>query len=106
MTVRELSNVAAELDRISSHLESERRGRGLKFLRAFHAAVAQIRQFPQIYSLADDGLPPHEVRNAILERFDYRVVYLVRPDEVVLLTVAHTSRRPEHWHRRLADPAL
>ena len=54
MNVRELPNVASELERISTHLETERRGRGLKFLRAFHAAVARIRQFPQVFP---DGRP-------------------------------------------------
>lgn len=62
-----------------------------------------IGRFPQLYSPVEDGLPPHEIRNALFDHFDYRVIYTVRPDEAVVLTVTHTSRRPRHWHHRLDE---
>ena len=79
---------------------------GDRFLNEFAKIAEMLERLPQLYPLVEDDLPPHEIRNAILDRFDYRVIYLVRPNEVVILTVTHTSRRPEHWHDRLADPAL
>ena len=69
--------------------------------------MEQIERLPQFGPLVEDDHPPHEVRNALLRSpFDQRVIYLVRPDEAVILAVSHTSRRPYHWHRRLAEPAL
>lgn len=85
-------------------LESERRGTGFRFADAYERVRETLERFPQLFSPVEDDVPPHEIRNAILERFDYRVVYLVRPDEAVILAVAHTDRRPGHWHRRLDDP--
>ena len=106
MRTRALAPAVDELASTADYLEAKRRGAGRQFLRAYREAFNNIKRFPQMYSLAEDEVPGHEIRNAILERFDYRVVYLVRPDEAVILTVAHTSRRPGHWHRRLDDETL
>lgn len=106
MKVRALDSVEADLDRIARYLERERPGWGFKFVDVYDAVYATIERLPQLYPLVDDGYPPHEIRNAILDHFDYRVIYAVKPDEAVILTVTHTSRRPKHWHDRLADPAL
>ena len=106
MNVRALDSVEADLDLITKFLETQRIGWGFRFVDAYDQVYDTIEQFPQLYPLVEDGLPPHEVRNAVLDRFDYRIVYLVRPDEAVILTVTHTSRRPKHWHDRLDDPAL
>jgi toxin ParE1/3/4 len=42
-----------------------------------------------------------EVRRVMLKRFPYWVVVLERPEEVVLVAVAHMKRRPNYWRRRL-----
>jgi len=33
------------------------------------------------------------------------VVYVVLPDHLVIIAIAHTSKRPGYWHRRIADLA-
>jgi hypothetical protein len=33
-------------------------------------------------------------------RFPYRVVYRNRPDEIVVVAVAHLRRRPGYWKNR------
>jgi plasmid stabilization system protein ParE len=106
MTVRALVPATDELAVIADNLEKERRGYGRRFLRAYREVLDNLVRFPQIYSPVEDGVADLEIRNAILERFDYRIVYLARADEVVILAIAHTSRRPEHWHRRLRDDSL
>lgn len=106
MNVRALDSVEADLDRITQHLERERSGWGFKFMDAYDRIYETIERLPQLYPPAEDSVPSLEIRNAIFDRFDYRVIYLVKPDEAVILTVAHTSRRPEHWHRRLTDPGV
>lgn len=103
MNVRETDSVAPELRRIASYLENERRGTGLRFFDAYDIILDTIRRFPQFYPVVEDEVPPHEIRNAIFDRLDYRAIYIVRPDEVVILAVTHTSRRPRHWHHRLDE---
>lgn len=106
MNVRELPAALDDVKAAVAYLERQRSGTGGRLVRAYEYIVEQIERFPQFYPLVDDDHPPHEVRNAVLDPFDYRVIYLVRPNEAVVLAVSHTSRRPYHWHRRLADPAL
>lgn len=40
------------------------------------------------------------VRRRILRRFPYSVLYSADDEEVVILAVAHQSRRPGYWRRR------
>lgn len=37
-----------------------------------------------------------------MHRFQYAVIYLCRPDESLVIAVAHTRRRPLYWLDRLA----
>jgi plasmid stabilization system protein ParE len=106
MKVRALQAATDDLKSAADYLEAARSGTGGRLIAAYREVVRQLRIFPQLFSLVEDDFPPHEVRNAILERFYYRVIYLVKPDEAVILAVTHTSRRPEHWHGRPADPGI
>lgn len=40
------------------------------------------------------------IRRRIVRRFPYSVLYATEDDEVVILAVAHQSRRPGYWQRR------
>jgi toxin ParE1/3/4 len=42
------------------------------------------------------------VRKYVLQRFPYLIFYIDYPDRVRILAVAHTSRRPGYWKRRIA----
>jgi len=46
-------------------------------------------------------IPKRNVRKFLLARFPYSVYYLSRDDEVLILAVAHGSRRPGYWRHRL-----
>ena len=41
------------------------------------------------------------VRRRIVRRFPYSILYTLEGDEVVVLAVAHQSRRPGYWTRRV-----
>lgn len=43
----------------------------------------------------------HGTRAYRLHKFRHLVVYVERPAEVIVVAVAHTSRRPGYWRRRL-----
>src|SRR5262245_25244290 len=72
---------------------------------AFHAAlvdaVLEIRTQPRFYAPADDAPPGVEVRNYVLLRFPYRVVYTIDNADISIVAVAHLRRRAGYWHRRL-----
>lgn len=74
---------------------------GLDFIATVRAAYARIRERPELYAPAEDAPAGRNVRNIPLDRFPFRVVYWVRPADVVIPAVAHTSRRPGYWKNRL-----
>jgi plasmid stabilization system protein ParE len=41
------------------------------------------------------------VRRRVIARFPYSIVYVELEDEVLILAVAHSRRRPSYWHKRL-----
>jgi hypothetical protein len=43
------------------------------------------------------------VRSHQVPVFPYRVVYLVRDDQLVIVAYAHQSRRPGYWQDRISD---
>lgn len=68
----------------------------LRFKEAVDAAVRRITQAPE--SLPRMSGPYRWVR---VQRFRYILVFRPRqPDEMVVVAVAHTSRRPGYWRRR------
>jgi plasmid stabilization system protein ParE len=42
-----------------------------------------------------------DIRRRIVRRFPYSILYTLDGDEVVILAVAHQSRRPGYWDRRV-----
>ena len=103
MTTRVLD--AAEADLVAAHrfLEGERSGLGARLLADYRAALENVERFPKMYSPVEDELSGRELRNVILERLKYRIVYEVRPTEVLVVAVLSTRQRPNSWHDRLTD---
>lgn len=66
------------------------------FLADLEDSEKQIVQFPE--SSPARG----KFRRKLLSRFPYSVIYTVKPDEILVVRVFHTSRRPESWRGRQA----
>lgn len=57
---------------------------------------------PEVHPPAPDAPAVHPpVRHAILRQFPYRVVFIDRPEELLVLAIAHLKRRPGSWRRRM-----
>lgn len=54
------------------------------------------RSFPRVQDIRR-----FEIRRALLARFPYAVVFLVREHELRVVAVAHAKRRPDYWLRRV-----
>src|SRR5713226_9987563 len=67
-----------------------------QFVVALDHAIAQITGAPQSW-------PPylHGTRFYRLRRYPYLVVYVEASASVQIIAVAHTSRRPSYWKRRV-----
>lgn len=42
-----------------------------------------------------------EVRHKLLIRFPYSILYVIEPDRIRVVAVAHQKRRPGYWSYRL-----
>jgi len=78
-----------------SFYESRMVGLGRSFAAAVERTVSLIREHP-------DAGPPAGVnrRRWLVSRFPYSIVYRLEPESVVIVAVAHQSRRPGYWRRR------
>ncbi len=98
--VRFTPEATAELEDAARWYEQRRAGLGLAFLSSVDQAVDALANWP------DAGTPVHglsaelPVRRVPVARFPYFVAYLVGPDAVHVLAVAHERRRPGYWSGR------
>lgn len=45
----------------------------------------------------------HGTRRCLLWRFPFNVVFRIEPGRLVIVAVAHTSRKPDYWSRRIQE---
>lgn len=80
--------------------DAARPGLGDEFRLEVQAYVewAATRELPGTASGSRHG---HKLRRLLLHRFPYALIFELRRDECVVWAVAHTSRRPGFWRRRI-----
>ena len=62
--------------------------------------MAAIQRAPDRFALYEGRRLSREYRRVLVSRFPYIVVYEMRPDEIAVAAIAHTSREPGYWERR------
>ena len=87
----------AEIDHEVDYYESCRVGLGAELEDEIDAVIDTIIQFPEA---APQWRNRPDRRLAILDRFPFAVPYQIKGEEIVILALAHTSRRPGYWSRR------
>jgi hypothetical protein len=103
MTYRILYGARQDALAAEARLEREHPGYGDAFADEFVAAVRAVLDRPRLHPPAADAPPGYEVREHLIRRFNYRVIYAILDDEILFVTVVHAHRRPRSWHRRLRD---
>ena len=88
----------AELLNEVGYLELRREGLGRRFLAEVRRAENNITQFP----LSAEEIRPG-IRKRLLNKFRYALIYSLEQDELLILAVAHTSRRPGYWIDRVNE---
>jgi hypothetical protein len=69
---------------------------GQAFLSSVGATLAIIQRNPKLGKPGKLG-----TRSWKTKRFPFRIVYLEQPDRFWIVAVAHLSRAPDYWIRRL-----
>lgn len=68
---------------------------GKKFERAFQTALEAMQTNPQLFQQNEEG-----IRYRRIDKFPYCVYFRVQKQQIQILSIFHTSRRPLNWHTR------
>jgi toxin ParE1/3/4 len=68
----------------------------LDFIEELHRAAVTIRESPDRWPLSRN-----DTRQFLLWRFPFSIIYSERESVITIWAVAHGSRRPEYWVRRV-----
>ncbi len=100
MSFRLLASARRELKQDAAWYERREGGLGERFLDAVRQGFQRIVDHPQ--SLPRDTMKRsrRDIRRCAVSGFSYQVIFEIRPDELVVLAIAHGSRRPGYWSRR------
>lgn len=80
------------------YLELRATGLGRRFLAEIQRAERAISQFPQSAQEIRSGL-----RKRALQKFRYSLIYSIDKEGLLILAVAHHSRRPNYWVGRTTE---
>jgi toxin ParE1/3/4 len=97
-----LAEAEEEIEAAASWYEDRGTGLGDELLLDVPRAFDLVLRLPLAWPLWPDApkrSPP--IRRILLKRFSYGVAYQVFSEQIVVLAVAHTSRRPFYWMRRV-----
>lgn len=95
MTIRFHPAARAEIHDALLWYEERSPFSAVAFASEMELAIHRIAEAPLRYPVAERG-----TRRFLLGRFPYSVYYRIRPDETVILAVAHHKRRPAYWRDR------
>lgn len=100
MTLRILEEAEKELREASLYYEHSQQGLGARFLEHVRRTLLAIGSDPERFPTYEGRSVARRFRRARVPRFPYVVVFYPRQAEVVVVAVAHTSRRPGYWRNR------
>lgn len=95
MRVRFHPAAAAEVERAQAWYEERSVLAAAGFLQELTRAIQRIRVAPERYPEAEHG-----TRRIVLEQYPFTAFYLMRPEEIFVIAVAHQKRRPGYWADR------
>ena|SRR5437773_7803390 len=84
-----------ELNEAAAYYEAESNGLGSAFLKEVENAVQHVLNYPESCPLVN-----RLVRNKLVRRFPYSVMYSVTPKGIRILAIANQKRRPFYWRGR------
>lgn len=91
-----------ELIAAAEWLDSEGGGLGEAFLQAVDERIARIELFPYLSRRVNLVGIPDDVRQCVIRRYRYLLIYRVQGDQIQVIAVAHMRRKPGYWRGRLA----
>jgi len=99
--VRILEDAAEEAIEAAAWYETQQTGLGTDFQQALDAALDLLEDEIVPLTSMPSVAGRRGAKRLLLRRFPYSVVVIERPDEYVVIAIAHQSRRPGYWRGRM-----
>jgi plasmid stabilization system protein ParE len=91
-----LPEASAEVECVTGDYEARTKGLGSRFRAEIESVCAAIIQHPLLWRLRPGGY-----RRVNLPGFPYYIAFATTENEVLIIAVAHTSRRPNYFTNRI-----
>lgn len=85
-----------EFREATRYYETEAPGVGVVFVAEVRRAVGWIAENPYAAVAVGNG-----IRSKPLNHFPYNILYVVEPELILIVAVAHKKRRPRYWRTRI-----
>jgi len=85
----------AEFLEAVKYYEDCQAGLGRRFRIAVEAAVQSVAETPFRYRVLHAPF-----RRYLLTNFPYSIIYCIEPENILIIAVAHTKRKPGYWIKR------
>ena len=92
MQINILELAKLELDDAQEYYNLQRDSLGDNFKDDVKGCIDRIVLFPELYPKV-----VKEIRKSLLHRFPYTLFYIIEDDVIIILSVAHQSRKPYYW---------
>ena len=99
--VRILQDAAEEAIEAAAWYERERAGLGVEFSQAVDAAIDLLEEEIVPLTNMPGAAGSRGAKRLVPKRFPYNIVVWELPEDVLVVAVAHHSRRPGYWRDRL-----
>lgn len=93
-----LSIARNEMAEIKRFYNLQQKGLGEAFQREAQAAAQLILAHPLSWQIEVEP-----TRRFILNRFPYKMVYMVQSEQVVIVAIMHQHRNPDYWVDRIPN---
>ncbi|MEE9430887.1 MAG: type II toxin-antitoxin system RelE/ParE family toxin [Melioribacteraceae bacterium] len=74
-----------------NYYEDIEKGLGLDFAIEVHSTIKRITSFPKAWSIIEE-----DIRQALINRFPYSVLYTFEKGTIFILAVMHSKRKPRY----------
>jgi plasmid stabilization system protein ParE len=98
MEVKFLAPAQAELEEAVAYYETQKEGLGSQFTEEVKRTIQRMLQYPEAWALIS-----RRTRRCRTNRFPYGVIYQVRGDVLLIVSIMHLHREPRGWRSRLPE---
>ena len=95
MRIRFAEAAITELNDAVAWYEHQQAGLGMRFRSDVREASLRMAGAPLLFPVELE-----DVRRCVMTRFPYTLRFVVRDEEIWVVTISHQHRRPDHWVER------